>query len=116
MKNLFPPVLMAMLLLATGKSFSQGCVAIRSTGATCALHIPDSVAMLSKWQLGLNYRYFKSYKHFVGKEEQKQRVDSGSNVINHSNTIDIAITHQLNSRWTLLLDVPVVAYSRSSIV
>jgi len=115
MKNLFPPVLMAMLLLATGKSFSQGCVAIRSTGATCALHIPDSVAMLSKWQLGLNYRYFKSYKHFVGKEEQKQRVDSGSNVINHSNTIDIAITHQLNSRWTLLLDVPVVAYSRSSL-
>jgi hypothetical protein len=52
MKNLFPLALMAMLLLATGKCFSQGCVAIRSTGATCALHVPDSVAMLSKWQLG----------------------------------------------------------------
>ena len=39
--------------------------------------------------LNINNRYFKSYKHFVGKEEQKQRVENGTNVINHSYTMDL---------------------------
>jgi hypothetical protein len=103
------------LIIISNKIYSQGCVAIRSTGATCSMHEPDSISSASKWQLGINYRYYKSYKHFVGKEEQKERVKVGSNVINHSTTIDIAVTHELNQRWSLLLDVPVVANSRSSL-
>jgi hypothetical protein len=97
------------------KLYSQGCVAIRSTGATCSMHEPDSVSTTSKWQFGINYRFYKSYKHFVGKEEQKERVKVGSNVINHSTTFDIAVTHELNQRWSLLVDVPILDNSRSSL-
>jgi len=102
-------------IIAVNKINAQGCVAIRSTGATCSLHMPDSISSESKWQLGINYRYYKSYKHFVGKEEQKLRVDTGSNVINHSTTIDITVSHELNSRWSLLVDIPIVANTRSSL-
>src|SRR5205809_1658913 len=116
MRKTFFALLISVISLILNEEISaQGCVAIRSTGAICSLHMPDSISMQSKWQLGVNYRYFKSYKHFVGKEEQKARVDTGSNVINHSNTIDIALTHQLNNRCSLLIDVPILAYSRSSL-
>jgi hypothetical protein len=113
-KSLFVLVALSLIII-NNKSFAQGCVAIRSTGAICALHMPDSISNASKWQLGINYRYYKSYKHYVGTEEQKLRVDTGSNVINHSNTIDIALTHELNRRWSLLVDVPILANSRSSL-
>ena len=43
------------------------------------------------WYLDINNRYFKSYKHFVGKEEQKHREEEGSNVINHSYETDISL-------------------------
>lgn len=109
--------LFTFLLFAfiNNKTFAQGCVAIRSTGATCSMHMPDSISNASKWQLGINYRFYKSYKHFVGKEEQEERIKVGSNVINHSTTIDITVSHELNQRWSLLADVPVLANARSSL-
>lgn len=114
MKKLFF-ILVVLLTVAGNKINAQGCVAIRSTGATCSLRMPDSISSASKWQLGLNYRFYKSYKHFIGTQEQKLRVDTGSNVINHSTTFDITVTHQLNNRWSLLLDVPILDNSRSSL-
>jgi hypothetical protein len=108
-------ILIVFLIIVSNKIYAQGCVAIRSTGATCSMHMPDSISSTSKWQLGINYRFYKSYKHFVGKEEQKERVKVGSNVINHSTTIDITVSHELNQRWSLLADVPIIANSRSSL-
>jgi len=31
-----------------------------------------------KWLVSVNNRYFKSYKHFVGKEEQHEREEAGT--------------------------------------
>jgi hypothetical protein len=69
----------------------------------------------SKWQLSINNRFFKSYKHFVGTDEQKQRQTLGTEVINHQFTTDIALTHQINSRWSFMIDLPIEANSRSSL-
>jgi len=115
MRKLSVLIMILLLSYINNKLYSQGCVAIRSTGATCSMHEPDSVSTTSKWQFGINYRFYKSYKHFVGKEEQKERVKVGSNVINHSTTFDIAVTHELNQRWSLLVDVPILDNSRSSL-
>jgi hypothetical protein len=51
--------------------------------------------------MNLNNRYFKSYKHFVGTAEQKQREADGSNVINHAYELDITATRTINLRWSL---------------
>src|SRR5438046_2671875 len=91
------------------KVFSQGCVAIKGTAGVCSR--PTDYR---GWDLNLNGRYFKSYKHFVGTIEQKQRVDSGTNVINHSFELDIAATKTLNSRWSLAFILPIMDFSRSS--
>ena len=67
------------------------------------------------WELNLNNRYFKSYKHFVGTEEQKQRIDAGSNVINHAYELDITATRTINSRWSIAMTLPILDFARSSL-
>lgn len=108
MKKIF--FLLLVIFIGT-KSFSQGCVAIRSNGGYCTMQHVDS----SKWQLSVNNRYFKSYKHFIGTDEQKQRQTLGTEVINHQFTTDITLTHLINSRWSFMIDLPIEANSRSSL-
>lgn len=90
---------------------AQGCVAVRSNGNTCSIGNPASA---KGWNLNVNNRYFKSYKHFVGAIEQKERVENGTEVINHSFSTDFTLTRQLNSLWSFSLNVPVISNVRSS--
>ncbi len=89
---------------------AQGCVAIKGTSGVCS-----RPADAKGWEMNINNRYFKSYKHFVGTEEQKQRIEESSNVINHAYELDITATRTLNARWSLALIVPVLDFGRSSL-
>ena len=91
------------------KTNAQGCVAIKGTAGICSRPSDEG------WELNLNNRYFKSYKHFVGTIEQKQREEQGTNVINHSEEFDITATRILNSRWSLAMILPIMDFSRSSL-
>ena len=70
---------------------------------------------VNSWTLGINNRYFKSFRHFVGKSEQQQRVEQGTEVINHVFSTEISLAHQLNHRWSLALFMPVSSNARSSL-
>ena len=100
-----------LMIFVNHKIAAQGCVAIRSTGNSCSMNHPGDER---GWKLNLNNRYFRSYKHFVGKEEQKNRVDSSTQVINHSYSLDITLTRTFNTRWSAALTVPVIYNTRSS--
>jgi len=67
------------------------------------------------WTFGINTRYFRSFRHFVGKEEQKQRLALGTEVINHSFSTEIGLTRQLNDRWSFGFFAPLAANTRSSL-
>ncbi|HEX9513663.1 MAG TPA: hypothetical protein VF939_24395 [Puia sp.] len=99
----------------TGKIYGQGCVAIRSTGGFCTAGNNAHIDTTSKWQFSANNRYFKSFRHFVGTDEQKQRQTLGNEVINHQYTLDMAIYRLIDSRWSIMLDLPIEANSRSSL-
>jgi hypothetical protein len=92
------------------KTNAQGCVAIKGTAGICSR--PSDA---KGWELNLNNRYFRSYKHFVGTVEQKARVEEGSNVINHSYELDVTATRTLNSRWSLAITLPIMDFARSSL-
>jgi len=113
-KSLLTALSFLLLVAVSYKSNAQGCVAIRSTGGM-GIHEADSAGSKGSWELGINNRYYKSYKHFVGTDEQKQRIDSGTNVINHQYTMDIALTKVINDRWSVAIDVPIVSNARSSL-
>ena len=102
-----------LYLLLTNQAQSQGCVAIRSTGGFCTR---DQAAShdSTKWILSVSNRYFKSFRHFVGTEEQKQRLEQGTEVINHSYTLDLTLIRNLNKGWSIALDVPIISNARSS--
>src|SRR4051812_3278188 len=97
---------------------SQGCVAIRSNGATCTMtghHDDMAKTTANGWTVGFNSRYFRSFRHFVGTEEQKQRQEQGSEVINHSFSTELGLTHTLNARWAWSIFIPVISNKRSSL-
>ena len=94
---------------------AQGCVAIKSNGGYCTMPDHKDAKDMQSWTLSINNRYFRSYKHFVGTAEQKQRVDQGTQVINHANTTDFNLFRSLKKGWSVAIDVPVIFNTRSSL-
>lgn len=101
-------------ILVNNYAQSQGCVAIRSTGGFCT---GDQAVNNNpeKWSLTVSNRYFKSFRHFVGTAEQKERGEKHTEVINHSYTLDLALARNLGKGWSILLDVPIISNVRSSL-
>lgn len=107
--------LIVLLTLFTGVSselLAQGCVAVRNM-SSCTMSY-DSVQS-SSWQFSLNYRYFRSFRHFRGKEEEPNRVEQGTEVINNDNSILAGITYNFNRRWSFGLTLPYMYIDRSSL-
>jgi hypothetical protein len=92
---------------------AQGCVAIRSTGGASCMR-PGTSNDSSGWMINLNNRYFKSYKHYRGSHEEVERVENGTEVINHNYSLDIFVQKMLNKRWAIAVNIPVINNARSS--
>jgi len=104
-------IIAILIVTAYQKSNAQGCVAIRSNGNTCtSAKAGEAKALI----FNFNTRYFKSYKHFVGTEEQHERVEEGTEVINHSLNWDFTLTKIINKYWSLSVNVPLISNVRSS--
>jgi len=114
MKKIF--ITLVVCLLVNHFVNAQGCVAIRGAGgATCSLMDHMKNIDTSKWLFTANTRYFKSFRHFIGTVEQKQRQTLGNEVINHTFSMDYGITRILNKTWSIALYVPIIANTRSSL-
>ncbi|WP_428331265.1 hypothetical protein [Mucilaginibacter sp.] len=105
------------ILFTQTKTFAQGCVAIRSTGGVCTMdeHPDSSNKSAGYWLFNSNSRYYKSFRHFIGKQEQFQRFTLHNNVINKVYTQDLTLTRVLNNRWSVALDIPTADNSRSQV-
>lgn len=105
----------ACFMLNSQQLHAQGCVAVRSTGGMCTAGTAMADTMPAQWELYANNRYFKSFRHFVGTDEQKQRVQQGTEVINHQYSLDITLLRHLKNGWSLAINLPVNANTRSSL-
>lgn len=105
-------------LIITNEAFSQGCVAVRHMSCSSTNGISSAEYFKQKnghWQVNMGYRYFRSYKHFVGDVEQKQRVEQGTQVINTAHALDLGILYQPNLRWSIGVNLPIQYNDRSSL-
>ena len=93
---------------------AQGCVAIRGTGTVCA-KLNHTETETKGWQLNTGYRYFKSFRHFRGNHEEKERLEQNTEVINWQHTLDVSVVRIFNNRWSVLAGLPILANSRSSL-
>lgn len=107
-------ILFIVSLFIVNSANSQGCIAVRSSGAFCTKQ--DAMTHSDKgWQLNLGYRYFRSFRHYRGDHEEKNRLEQNTEVINWSNNLDISLVRNFDSRWSLALNVPVISNVRSSL-
>lgn len=112
MRNL--TILFIVVFVLQNKANAQGCVAIKGSGTSCMLVHPDS-SKVSGWQFTAGGRYFKSFRHFSGTEENKQRLIDSTEVINHTAIIDLSLVRVFNDRWSAMIDIPVITNARSSL-
>lgn len=105
-------VCLAISLTTGSKALAQGCVAVKNM-TTHRLNFGDETH--TGWQFSLNYRYFRSYKHFRGKHEEEERVENGTEVINNDNSINIGLNYTFNSRWSMSVAIPLIYIDRSSL-
>lgn len=107
-------ICLSIVLFVAQQAFSQGCVAIRSNGV-CTMDHPMGDSVARSWQLNTGYRYFKSFRHFKGKEEQKERLVAETEVINWQTTLDISLVRQFSQRWSMSVGLPLIYNDRSSL-
>lgn len=113
MKTTFTTSIFLLCLLGAAQvSYSQGCIAVRSG---CGVNVGGG-AVMSKGQfnLGTNFRYFHSYKHFRGKHEETERVENGTEVHNYSYFVDLQASYALTDRLSVDFMLPFVYHERSS--
>jgi len=102
----------ALLICRPGEGNSQGCVAVKNM-SSCGINWGDEDP--KGWQFSANYRFFRSYKHFVGTEEQTERVENGTEVINNDNSINLGLNYTFNKKWSVALFIPYIWIDRSSL-
>jgi hypothetical protein len=107
--------------------FSQGCVAVRQMGGLNPLSPNGYTLPKGEFQIGAGYRYFHSWRHFVGREEQPQRQTTGGgfdangkergNAVNiYSHAVDLNISYGLTDRIQLNASIPYVHNERSQVL
>ncbi len=116
MKRLLLACAVLLTSMATSNIFAQGCVAIRGF-SSCSGELANRSSngfQAGEWSISGNFRHFKSFRHFVGTEEQVERVEEGTNVINRSSFYDLSIGYSFTDRLFGTLIIPYVDHSRES--
>ena len=130
MKSVLYKYLVAILIcfsFSYSQVNAQGCVAVRQMGGINPLSTNGYTLPKGEFQIGANYRYFHSWRHFVGTEEQPQRQTSGGgfdangkergNAVNiYSHAADINVSYGITDRLQVSLSIPYVHNERSQVL
>jgi hypothetical protein len=119
-----PSLAFAILTVAAGIApqsvFAQGCVVTRGAGMSSEHFSMESLlepeTAPAPFAVTAAYRSLQSGRHFVGTHEQHERQAEGSQVINNSDFLDIALTYSFNPRTSATVTFPLVRHDRSQVV
>jgi hypothetical protein len=67
-----------------------------------------------RWELTVGFRKQRSHRHFVGTEEQKQRAENGTEVVNNIYLYDAALTYGVSRRFNVTVAAPIQRATRQS--
>lgn len=67
-----------------------------------------------RWQVSTSWRYQRSHRHFVGSDEQEQRAEEGSEVVNTIHLAEIGIRYNPSDIWSVSVGIPYLMAERSS--
>lgn len=104
-----------VLLLISQQMAAQGCVAVRPMSGCSGTASSSILLGKGEWQLGGNYRYFRSFRHFKSDTEQKERLEKNTEVINYAHSLDLGVTYGITNRLSVSANLPLIYYDRSSL-
>jgi len=93
---------------------SQGCVVVRNISGFGQYNLTDNAFSTSDWELNINNRYFKAFRDFKGTVNQNT-ARQNENVVK-SFTTDFSLIRLLRNGWSLSLNIPIAANSRTASV
>lgn len=114
-RTLYLIIFIATTFFGIKTSNAQGCVAIRHFSSCVGNTLENNLLGPGDIQIGSNYRYFRSFRHFRGTEEEPDRVANGSEVINNSHSWDFFLTYGITDRLYASINIPTVINTRSSL-
>ena len=106
-------ILIVLSVLFTHGLYAQGCVAIRGNNSLAGSTMSNEI-LKGDVIVQLGYRHFKSFRHFRGAEEETNRVEQGTEVINNSNFADFGISYAITKKLLLNTVIPFSYHTRSS--
>jgi len=114
-KHIKQSFLLLLFFFATLNLIAQGCVAIRGN-SSCNSNLGSSANLMGgEFSFQTGYRYFKSFRHFRGDHEEANRVEDGTEVINHSHFLDLSLSYGITDRLYANILIPYVWHTRSSL-
>jgi hypothetical protein len=128
MKSKFYALVFILLVAAaTQKLSAQGCVAVRAMGGMNPLSTSGYTLPKGEWQVGVGYRYFHSFRHFVGRDEKefRQHTQGGftadghekGNAVNiYSHSVDLNLSYGITDRLQFNVTIPYVNNERSQVL
>lgn len=125
--NLSKYIFIVLVVFSYSKLNAQGCVAVRQMGGINPLSTNGYTLPKGEFQFGASYRYFHSWRHFVGTVEQPHRQTSGGgfdangkelgNAVNiYSHALDVNISYGLTDRIQLNASIPYVHNERNQVL
>jgi len=115
MERISLALLSAAFLLMPRAVSGQGCVAIRSFTSCNPNSFTNSALVGKGWQLNTSYRYFESWRHFSGQEENENRNVQKTQVFNWVNQVNVALTYNMDARHGITFVLPWTYNTRSSL-
>jgi len=127
MKFKFYSLFFALLFIGIQHAGAQGCVAVRQMGGLSLCSLNSYNLEKGNFQAGVGYRYFHSFRHFVGTEEQPERQTTGGghdengnelgNAVNiYSHAVDFNFSYGITNRLQLNATIPYVNNERSQVL
>jgi hypothetical protein len=127
MKRILQPAavsaaVLVSLLGASSVARAQGCVAAHSpqpiisgldpgTQAN-ARHYGSGGGLLHGLTITTGYRFYNSYRHYIGTDYQEQRQEQHTAVVNHVNLFELDLNYQITPRLSAIASIPGMTASR----
>jgi hypothetical protein len=129
MKSTLYLLLITITITLTSRNVAaQGCVAVRAMGGNNPLSPSGYTLPKGEFQIGASYRYFHSWRHFVGTDEKKHRqttqggfdankMNERGNAVNiYSHSIDIILSYAITDRLQVNVSIPYVHNERNQVL
>jgi hypothetical protein len=115
MKKIYSFILICLFIPLIQEVQAQGCVAIRQFSGLGNAVGQGNLLEKGEWNIGTSYRYFRSFRHFRGTQEEPDRLENNTEVINWTHGADLNISYAITERLFAVASIPFAYNERSSL-